>query len=237
MSKSRLFIFGDSWCTPYFEWYNEYLDKNREWKWYIQIENYIKKKKYIPYNFTKYLEEHYQVFNFSCGGQSNESIIYQLGKLPDFQKGDRILVCFSHPVRSRFTVPSSWTPDNFFRRREVDITPGYLPRYKKSSLRQMMIDRQDSWDSGDRNDELEFYYKLKNLLFSYEPVFFSWSKDFLKTDITYHDFYGYRIADEYPIYPDYHLGAYGNYLLYTRVFGWLNIKDKIEPFFNGNIHT
>lgn len=235
--KPRLFIFGDSWCTPYFEWYQEYLDKNREWKWYIQIENYIKKKKYTPYNFTKYLEKHYEVINFSCGGQSNESIIYQLGKLPYYESGDRILICFTHPVRARFTVPATWKPDNFYRRREVDITPGYLPRYKKSSLRQMMIDRQDSWESGDRNDELEFYYKLKELLNNYNPVFFSWSEDFLNTNINYHDFYGYRIADEYPKYPDYHLGAYGNFLLYTRLFGWLGIDGKIQNFYNGNIYT
>ena len=29
--KNRLFILGDSWGTPYFEWYDEYLEKENYW--------------------------------------------------------------------------------------------------------------------------------------------------------------------------------------------------------------
>lgn len=70
MKKNRLFILGDSWGTPYFEWHDEYLEK--KWDWYSNIDKYIKTKSSKPATFSSYLKNHYEVVNLSCGGQSNE---------------------------------------------------------------------------------------------------------------------------------------------------------------------
>ena len=232
--KNRLFILGDSWGTPYFEWYDEYLEKDKGWYWYKNIEKYILTKNARPLTFTSYLENHFKIVNLSCGGQSNESILYQLGSIDDFQKGDRIFIILSHACRFRINVVPQWVPDNYFRRREVDISPSYLPRYNKGTLKQMLIDREDSWHSGDRNDELGFYENLYKLLDKYKPVIYSWSEDFIKTKIKFFDYYGYRIVDEYPEYPDYHLGCYGNYLFYSMILNWLLPNTKPVDY-NGNM--
>ena len=232
--KSRLFVLGDSWGTPYFEWYDEYLSKNKEWGWYKNIEKYIELKPNKPKTFTTYLSEDYTVVNLSCGGQSNESIIYQLGMIDDYQEGDRIFIILSHACRYRINVVPQWVPDNFFRRREVDISPSYLPRYDKDTLSQIITDREDSWHSGDRKDELSFYENLSNLLDKYKPVIYSWSKDFIYTKINYVDYYGYRIVDEHPDIPDYHLGEYGNYLFYTHILNWLEPNTKPVKYY-GNL--
>lgn len=234
MKKNRLFILGDSWGTPYFEWHDEYLEK--KWDWYGNIDKYIKTKSSKPATFSTYLKNHYEVVNLSCGGQSNESIIYQLGLLDDFREGDRLFIILSHACRIRINVVPQWKVENKFRRREIDISPSYLPRYDKSTLSQMINDREDSWHSGDRDDEITFYENLKNILNKYKPVIFSWSKDFIETKINYFDFYGYRIVDEYPNLPDYHLGCYGNYLFYTKVLNWLQPNTKPIQY-NGNLEA
>ena len=231
--KSRLFVLGDSWGTPYFEWYDEYIKKDKEWYWYGNIEKYIERSNQKPYTFTSYLNQHYSVVNLSCGGQSNESIIYQLGLITDYKPGDRIFIILTHACRTRINVIPQWTPDNFYRRREVDISPSYLPRYDKDTLSQIMVDREDSWHSGDRNDEIEFYENLPILLEKFKPVIFSWSEDFIETKINYFDFYGYRIIDEYPDLDDYHLGSFGNYLLYCKILNWLEPNTK--PLSYGNM--
>ena len=70
----------------------------------------------------------------------------------------------------------------------------------------------------------------------YKPVVFSWSKDFIYTKVKYFDFYGYRIIDENPDLPDYHLGCYGNYLFYTKILNWL--KPNTKPVnYNGNLES
>ncbi len=234
VQKSRLFILGDSWGTPYFEWYDEYHEKGKDWHWYKNIERYIDSKLTRPSTFTTYLKEHYDVVNLSCGGQSNESILYQLGAIDKFKEGDRIFIILSHACRFRINVIPQWKPDNYFRRREIDISPSYLPRYEQKTLEQILTDREDSWHSGDRNDELSFYENLNNLLDKYKPVVYSWSKDFINTKINFFDFYGYRIVDEHPEYPDYHLGCYGNYLFYTMVLNWLTPNTKPTNYY-GNL--
>lgn len=230
--KNRLFVLGDSWGTPYFEWYDEYLEK--DWDWYRSIDKYINKKPTPPSTFTTYLKHHYDVVNLSCGGQSNESILYQLGMIGEFREGDRIFIILSHACRFRMNIVPQWKPDNVFRRREVDINPSYLPRYDKKTLTQMACDREDSWHSGDRDDEISFYENIPNLLSKYQPVLFSWSKDFIYTKVEYFDFYGYRIVDEYPELSDYHLGCFGNYLLYCKTLNWLEPNTKPIDY-HGNL--
>lgn len=232
-SKNRLFVLGDSWCTPYFEWFDEF--KEKQWGWYKNVESYIQRSNTTPHTFTTYLKNHYDVINISCGGQSNESIIYQLGLIDRYKPGDRIFMLLSHACRTRINVVPQWKPDNFHRRREVDISPNYRPRYDKDTLSQIMIDREDSWHSGDRDDEIRFYENLTNLLPNYNPVLFSWSEDFIETGINYYDFYGYRIIDEHPDLNDYHLGGYGNYLLYTMVLNWL--KPNTKPIDYGDLES
>ena len=86
--KSRLFVFGDSWSLDYFK--EPYLN-SKEIKRYSKFYNEFG-------HWTNHMEKFFQVQNFSEGASSIENIIYQLGNLPDFEDGDRIIIIFGSPV-------------------------------------------------------------------------------------------------------------------------------------------
>ena len=97
--KSRLFCFGDSFV---------------DWP--------------IPtYHWTSYLSNHYDVYKFGVRGADNVSILFQLGNLPEYKKGDRIIMVFTEPGRlprrfygdrkERFMKTPYMSP-NFYKNRE-----------------------------------------------------------------------------------------------------------------------
>jgi len=54
----------------------------------------------IPkYHWTYYLSHHYEFYKFAVRGSDNNSIIFQLGDLPEFEDGDRVLIMFTEPGR------------------------------------------------------------------------------------------------------------------------------------------
>ena len=76
MPKPRLFICGDSFV---------------DWD--------------IPtYHWTDYLKEHYDVIILGERGSDNISIIFQLGDLPQYKDGDRIIMYWSDPSRIQKTL-------------------------------------------------------------------------------------------------------------------------------------
>ena len=73
-SKPRLFICGDSFV---------------DWD--------------IPtYHWTDYLKEHYDVIILGERGSDNISIIFQLGDLPQYKDGDRIIMGQTHQEYKNF---------------------------------------------------------------------------------------------------------------------------------------
>jgi hypothetical protein len=70
---------------------------------------------YVPkYHWTYYLSKHYEVIKHGKAGADNHSILFQMGRLPEFIEGDRIIIVFTEPGR----LPRRY----YGKRREVFIT-------------------------------------------------------------------------------------------------------------------
>ena len=154
--KPRLFVFGDSWSLDYFK--EPYLN-SKEVKRYSKFYNEFG-------HWTNHMEKFFQVQNFSEGASSIENIIYQLGNLPDFEDGDRIVIIFGSPGRF------------------IWIENGEDIRYslgKKNSriLETQYIERTNYWlNKSKDNNQKKFINKLNILLKKYKPIITSWSEDF-----------------------------------------------------------
>ena len=95
MSKPRLFVFGDSWSFNYFS------KNHKKYKPHFGsecIKKYASLHNYFGH-WTDHMENFYDVYSYGFGAASNEQIIYQLGNLPDYKNGDRMLIIFSSPER------------------------------------------------------------------------------------------------------------------------------------------
>ena len=154
--KPRLFVFGDSWSLDYFK--EPYLN-SKEVKRYSKFYNEFG-------HWTNHMEKFFQVQNFSEGASSIENIIYQLGNLPYFEDGDRIVIIFGSPGRF------------------IWIENGEDIRYslgKKNSriLETQYIERTNYWlNKSKDNNQKKFINKLNILLKKYKPIITSWSEDF-----------------------------------------------------------
>ena len=207
MNKPRLFICGDSW-TQY-----DYYPSFQRW--------------------PSYLETHYQVYNFGMVNMDNISIIYQLGNLPKFKKGDRLIIVFTEPSR----VHRKYFVKNFEEHKHSWIkmdsydtwnnTPDYFNKIK--------VNQSLMWDCGFRNDEISFYINLKKLLNKYNPVFTTWSDSFYKKTKDFVELLDVStIADEGGI-DDSHPGILGNYQIYCKIMRFLGNDNNLEEIRNYSI--
>jgi hypothetical protein len=130
--KSRLFCFGDS-----------FVDYD------------------IPkYHWTYYLSQHYEFYKFGVRGSDNNSILFQLGDLPEFEDGDRVLIVFTEPGR---------IPTRFYANGNLI-----------NKLACLKVDEHYRWLNGERDNEIKFFKKLQNLLKHYNPIFVTWNETFFK---------------------------------------------------------
>ena len=154
--KPRLFVFGDSWSLDYFK--EPYLN-SKEVKRYSKFYNEFG-------HWTNHMEKFFQVQNFSEGASSIENIIYQLGNLPYFEDGDRIVIIFGSP--GRFI----WIEN------EEDIRYS-LGKKNSRILETQYIERTNYWlNKSKDNNQKKFINKLNILLKKYKPIITSWSEDF-----------------------------------------------------------
>jgi hypothetical protein len=187
MPKPRLFICGDSFV---------------EWD--------------IPtIHWTDYLKEHYDVIILGERGSDNISILFQLGNLPEYKDGDRIIVYWSDPSRIQQLYKGKQKPKlngrwwDYSHLFEKDRIP---------TLEKMKVDRTLGWERNGLGDEIKFIKKVKHLLFQYEPIYVTWNKFFYHNTKAFVDLIEVSTLDDEngdgETLGDWHPGKQGCYDIY-----------------------
>ena len=210
----RLFVFGDSWAFNYFAKESKFRKEQLPHLNSNYIEGFAKEYDYYGH-WTDYLKQFYQVYNYAEGGCCNEDIIHQLGYLPEYQEGDRIVIIFTSP--SRF----QWMVDG---KRKTLINGNYwkskLSEIEKDIYDNQLISRTDLWmDTSERDNEKNFIKKIPIFFKQYEPILTSWSSDVTETigsviQIASDVKYTTISTESNNKYKDGHLGVNGNFVLY-----------------------
>lgn len=202
--KARLFCFGDSFV----DWH-------------------------LPENhWTDYLSNHYDVHKHGKYGADNYSIIFQLGNLPDYKKGDRIVMVFTHPGR---------LPRRYYGERKKDYVNELYNSYHfyknksfATNLDLLRYDEEQRWINSDRFIEVKFLKNLKKWLSKYNPVFVTWTEGFHSVTS---DFVTYiqcttNAQEGVGEKGDFHPGPKGCYLWYETLYSLLGIEDTKVDFIN-----
>ena len=190
------------------------------------ILEYIEYCELFPKHWSEYLAEDYDIYNYGVYGASNESIIYQLGNLPEFRSGDRIVVVFTDPNRMR-KMSETYLDRGINRRRDIDYVWSTQPSdIDEKVLHNLLVSRADSWMDGKRDDEVKFLSVLNKLLVQYKPVFTSWSAAFEEVGcVSFIDVRDYSIwIETNGKIKDAHMSAQGNLKYYKEV---KNLLDNL----------
>lgn len=230
---NRLFILGDSWMYNYFQkpMYNE-------------LTAYFEKLNSLPYHVEDYFKHYYEVFNYSYGGVSNQDIINQFSRIPEFKEGDRLIVNWTSPLR--FTIKRSDGYNFTFGDFNVvgfedENHPVYIPPILQDSVKGKLKILTKGIETLEIIDQQEFYENefniipyLKRVHSNYKPVFMSWdpliSSRVDVEDISYgcETFINQKatITQEYD-FCDPHLGGIGNWLLYKFLHNKLELNKPV----------
>ena len=200
--KHRLFCFGDSFV---------------DWD--------IPKK-----HWTYYLSKHFDVSKFGKYGADNNTILFQLGSLPKYQEGDRIVIVFTEPGR----LPRRYYGD----RVDTYAAVKYMsPRYYQDNrfaekLHLLKFDESERWANGERDDEIRFLKQLKGWLSKYKPIFVTWSDQFynstsnfvglIKVTSNWDEGFGEE--------RDFHPGPKGCYEMYRTIHDLLEVDGDIVDY-------
>lgn len=186
---------------------------------------------HFPKNhWTHYLSNHFDVYKFGKYGADNYSILFQLGNLPKFNAGDRIIIVFSEPGR---------LPRRFYGERleKFKLLKWMYPNYYKDKkfaekLHNLKYDEGVRWINGERKDEINFLRNLKEWLIKYNPVFITWNTQFHKSTSDFVD-----LIQSTSIYEegvddvrDFHPGPLGCYDWYKKIHKLMGIDDHIVKY-------
>lgn len=228
LSSPRLFIVGDSWGVNFFA--------EPEWIKNLKGESKWKDR---PYHVVEYLTQHYEVHNFCRGAAGNTEIVFQLGRLPDFKAGDRLIVILSAFPRFRLwdcegkvikfgdfssafldSSDHPWHPSSTVLEALEGRRRLFADALMHGSL-EKLLSRFSQDFVYDHWSELAFFGKLKNFFSNYRPIICCWERhlagfcnlDYIGSDSEIYQGQPATIEQEYG-YNDHHLGGIGNYLLY-----------------------
>jgi hypothetical protein len=219
----RIFVLGDSFSDNLFEKAYKNIDDSSV------ISNYLKELQNKGIDKALWFTDHltnwgYEVHNYGIGGCTNEHILYQFAKLPEFREGDRIIINWTHP--SRFT----WIKEN------GDCIYVHRDRFKKRGetindmFNQQFLNRDYSFST---EGYLKIYFipfikYLINTYSKYKPIMWTPFNDLdsLLVGEKYHllSNNNLNVTHRLPInsfikeetegkYDDNHYGRYGNYYL------------------------
>lgn len=200
--KPRLFCFGDSFVD-----------------WHVP-----------KYHWTYYLSKHYEVHKFGKFGADNYSILFQMGNLPEYNEGDRVVVVFTEPGR---------LPRRFYGERKDTFksTPYMAPEFYKDvefskKLHMLKYDESERWINGERNIEIKFLKNLKVWMKNYNPIFVTWSEYFHKPVSDFVSLIQVSTNWEEGVgeQRDFHPGPVGCYEMYKQLFSLLNIEGEYSDF-------
>lgn len=228
---SRLFILGDSWAFNYFSSESKHRPELSPHLKCDDVYRFVKEFNFYGH-WTDYLGESFEIHNYSEPATSIEEVIHQIGFIPKYIDGDRIIMMF--PIPNRY----QWIYKN---RKTTSLIDAYwfdeLTNTELQFHQNQLINRLDSWVSGERNLEKRFIEKLDTLLKDYNPILTSWDFD-MCNDVNNIKFIPLSsefksITDESGgKYVDGHLGVKGNYLLYKFIGNELGIDTEKIKFTN-----
>ncbi len=176
-------------------------------------------------HWIDYLKNHYNVIKLGKFGSDNHSILYQIGNVPDYSEGDRLVVVFTAPGRF---------PRRYFGERKINKEIKYInwewyenQQFAKE-LMNLRVRETESWLSGERESEILMLKKIKAFMSSHRPVFATWSEDFYKKTSDFVDLIKVTsIADEGGDPNDWHPGWEGCYQFYLKMHSLLSIDEPI----------
>jgi hypothetical protein len=181
-------------------------------------------------HWTDYLSNHYNIIKLGKFGSDNNSILYQTGNIPNYVKGDRLVIVFTAPGRF---------PRRYFGERDINHNLKYLnwEWYSDKSfakkLLELRVKETESWYNGDRDAEIFFIKKLKYFYKKYEPIFVTWNDDFYEKTKEFVELIKVTsIADEGGDPIDWHPGSKGCYDFYLKLHQFLNIDESVIEFEN-----
>lgn len=174
-------------------------------------------------HWIDYLKNHYNVIKIGKFGSDNHSILYQIGTVPDYSDGDRLVVVFTAPGRF---------PRRYFGERRINQEVKYINwewyenhQFAKE-LMNLRVRETEAWLNGERESEILMLKKIKGLMSRYSPVFVTWSEDFHKKTSDFVDLIKVTsIADEGGDPKDWHPGWEGCYQFYLKVHSLLSINE------------
>lgn len=224
MIKPRLFVFGDSWAFNYFSKSENLIGATPHFG-SGEVRSYVEHYNYFGH-WIDHMQTFYDVYSYGQGAASNEQIIYQLGNLPEYKEGDRIVMIFAPP--ERFT----WVHNNIIKNLAPysNIPRNNYPLEFIKIIENQYIDRYDVWMGVYQTNEQKFLNLLPIFLEKYCPILTSWYKE--TSDrvncieyINHNDWKS--IYDEtHGKCEDYHLGVRGNYKLFKFFADKLNLNTK-----------
>ena len=182
----------------------------------------------IPqYHWTYYLSKHFEITKFGKAGADNYSILYQLGKLPEYKEGDRIIIVFT--ASGRIIRRYYGDRHDKFLNHPYRAAIFYKDHNFAKKLDNLAQIEADKWESGQRQVEIDFLKKLKKWLLPYNPVFVTWSDSFhtqtsdfvtlIKSTSNWEE----KSGEE----ADFHPGPMGCYHWYNQLHSLLDIKEPI----------
>ena len=231
MDKKRLFVFGDSWATNYFSKTNDLVNCKPFFNT-KEVESYVSYYDYFGH-WIDHMKNFFDVYSYAMGGVSNEQIIYQVGNLPSYQEGDRIIIIFTGVERY------VWVHDKF----KYTFCVGSLMTEKiinhncLNYFEKQYSERYEYWmDDTIVNDEKKFLNLFPKLLFQYNPIIVTWRHE-LATKVNSIELLRFdeinltSIEQETKgVYTDKHLGVNGNYELFKHFAKKLNLDISNYSF-------
>ena len=212
--KPRLFICGDSWTD-----------------WPLPPS---------PFHWIDYLEDDYEITRLGLRGCSNYDIFSQIGNIPTFRKGDRLVVIWTSPFRVRNLVEP--VPSTGNKRGLKWYERLTLPSINFDPIRAKRLELWRNPKSRYFEGEVTFIKKIKTkMVKEYRPLFYTWDQEFwdktsdfftLLTDIeTLHETYPDKSTLN-----DNHPSEDGCYKIYKKVHKDLKIGTLAKPQQNKILH-
>lgn len=223
---NRLFILGDSWSFNYFS--KDVKDRPDQIPHLnsVHVAGFVKEFDYYGH-WTDYLTDYYDVYNFSEGGCCNEDIIHQLGFLPEYKEGDRLIIMFTSPSRFQWMV----------NEKRKTLINGLYWKSKLSDIEREVYDnqfimREELWEiSDERKNEKQFINNLQYIYKQYKPILTSWNKTMSDNvenivEITPHKNFVTISYESGGKYDDNHLGVTGNYEMFKFMSNKLGLPTN-----------
>ena len=212
-SKPRLFVLGDSFA--------QWPKPDRQFRWPVLM------------------EEHYEVHNFAIPGTDNSHIIYQLGQLPEFKEGDRLVIILTEVSR----IPKWFWGDMYEEYLEARVKPEILVKNPKPQinyvkalvdLKLYLIELVEKTNllkdeffryKGRKTDHplmvFEFYSNVPTMFKQYKPVMVTWSKETYEVLPNHVKLIGWDEYEHIHVPKDDHPSESGNKVWFNKILNWL----------------